>query len=73
MRTLARVLKRGGRLVVSHFDSSEGINKHHASCHAVMHDHLPDQAAMRDLFARAFLKIDLFIDEPGFYCILATK
>lgn len=73
MHTLSRILKRGGSLVVAHFDSSEGINKHHESCPAVMHDHLPDQSDMRALFQRSALSISCFIDEPGFYCIVAAK
>jgi len=71
--TLARILKPGGVFAVSHFDSSEGINKHHGSCHAVMHDRLPDEATMRSLLQSANLVIDVFIDEPGFYCIIANK
>jgi ubiquinone/menaquinone biosynthesis C-methylase UbiE len=70
---LSRILKRGGVFAVSHFDSSEGIKKHHESCHAVMHDQLPDEAAMRALLQAADLGIDVFIDEPGFYCIIARK
>jgi hypothetical protein len=38
-----------------------------------MHDHLPDETAMRALLKRAGLVINLFIDEPGFYCIIARK
>jgi ubiquinone/menaquinone biosynthesis C-methylase UbiE len=71
--TLSGILKPGGVFVVSHFDSSEGINRHHESCHAVMHDLLPDQATMRALLKAAGLTIGLFIDEPGFYCIIAKK
>lgn len=73
MTTLSRILKPRGVFTVSHFDSSEGINKHHGSCHAVMHDHLPDEAAMRALLQTADLGTDVFIDEPGFYCIIARK
>jgi ubiquinone/menaquinone biosynthesis C-methylase UbiE len=73
MAVLSRILKCGGTLVVAHFDSSEGINKHHGSCHAVMHDHLPVESEMRLLFRTAALNIGLFVDEPGFYCITATK
>ncbi|OIP93981.1 MAG: hypothetical protein COS57_05230 [Syntrophobacterales bacterium CG03_land_8_20_14_0_80_58_14] len=73
MTTLSRLLKPRGVFAVSHFDSSEGINKHHGSCHAVMHDHLPDEAAMRALLQTEALGIDVFIDEPGFYYILARK
>ncbi len=73
MTALLCILRPGGVFVVSHFDSSEGINRHHGSCHAVMHDHLPDETVMRALLKRAGLVINLFIDEPGFYCIIARK
>lgn len=70
---LSRILKPGGVFAVSHFDSSEGINKHHGSCHAVMHDRLPDEATMRSLLQSANFAIERFVDEAGFYCILAKK
>ena len=73
MTVLSRILKPRGAFVVSHFNSSEEIKKHHASCHAVMHDHLPDEEGMRSLLQTADLDIDVFIDEPGFYCIIAKK
>ncbi|MFH0727933.1 MAG: methyltransferase domain-containing protein [Pseudomonadota bacterium] len=73
LRALSRTLKPEGVFVVSHFSSSEEINRHHESCHAVMHDHLPDAASMRTMFQNARLTIEAFIDEPGFYCIIANK
>jgi demethylmenaquinone methyltransferase/2-methoxy-6-polyprenyl-1,4-benzoquinol methylase len=73
MRVLSCILKPQGVFAVSHFISSEEIKKHHGSCHAVMHDHLPDEAAMRTLFQKVDLNIEVFIDEPGFYCIIAKK
>lgn len=73
MKTLTHILKPGGVLVVSHFGSGDEINKHHESCHAVMHDRLPEEAAMLKLFEDAGLLIGLFINEPGFYCIIAGK
>ena len=73
LRALVRVLKPGGHLAVAHFISSDEIRRHHASCHAVMHDNLPDESVMRDLFRRAALNIREFIDESGFYLILADK
>ncbi len=69
--TLSRVLKPGGTFVVAHFESSEGIARHHGSCTAVMHDRLPDAAAMGAMLGRAGLASRVFIDEPGFYCIVA--
>jgi len=73
LRELARVLKRGGHLTIAHFISSDEVRHHHASCHAVMHDHLPNESAMRELFRLASLNIREFIDESGFYCVLADK
>lgn len=70
---LYRILNTAGVFVVSHFDSSDGINRHHESCDAVMHDYLPDEAGMRSLLETAGLHIDLFIDDPDFYCIRARK
>jgi hypothetical protein len=70
---LSRILKPCGVFAVSHFNSSEEIKKHHGSCHAVMHDHLPDEAGMRTLLQKVDLNIEVFIDEPGFYCIIAKK
>lgn len=72
-RTLSRILKPHGVFAVSHFDSSEGLKKHHESCHAVMHDHLPEEGAMRSLLQTVGLDIEVFIDETGFYCIIAKK
>ena len=69
MATLARILKPGGLLAVSHFASSDEINKHHENCGAVKRDRLAGEAEMRRLFEAAGLIIDIFIDEPGFYCI----
>jgi len=69
VQSLTRILKPQGVLVVSHFDSSEGINRHHGSCHAVMHDHLPGEQTMRTLLNDNGLQVDTFIDEPGFYYV----
>lgn len=70
---LSRILKPGGLFVISHFESSEGIKKHHESCHAVMHDHLPDKDSMYKMLQAVGLAIDTFIDEPGLYCVSAKK
>jgi demethylmenaquinone methyltransferase/2-methoxy-6-polyprenyl-1,4-benzoquinol methylase len=73
LRELSRVLKHGGHLTIAHFISSDEVRHHHASCHAVMHDHLPDESGMRELFRIVSLNIREFIDESGFYCVLADK
>jgi len=61
IRPAGSVLKSNGVFAVSHFDSSEAINKHHGSCHTVKHDHLPDEPGMRALFQ----KVDLNIEKSG--------
>jgi len=70
--TLCRILRPGGHLVVSHFSSAEGINRHHGSCEAVMHDHLPDEGSIRGLLTGAGLTVTRFMDEEGFYYISST-
>ncbi len=73
LATLCRILKPGGHLIVSHFSSAEGINKHHESCHAVMHDHLPRRRVdARPASTNAGLTITDFMDEEGFYYISST-
>ena len=73
MRCLSRILKPGGTFVIAHFESSEGIKRHHEACPAVAHDLLPTENEMRSLFQKAALSIDLFVDEQGFYCVRAKK
>lgn len=73
LKSLAGILKDDGILAVVHFKSSEGMNRHHETCSAVAHDHLPGRDEMLSLFQEAALTIDLFIDEPGFYCVRAKK
>lgn len=73
LQTIERILKPQGVLVIAHFDSSDGINMHHMSCQAVMHDHLPDKAAMREMLTESGFAIERFIDEKGFYYIQAHK
>lgn len=73
VRTLGRILKTRGILIIAHFDSSDGINHHHKSCHAVMHDYLPDEATIRMMMTSGGFDIETFIDEKGFYYIQARK
>ena len=71
--SLAGILKEGGTLAVIHFESSEGINRHHETCSALAHDFLPGQIEMLRIFQEADLDVNLFTDEPGFYCVRAIK
>ena len=70
---LSGMLKAGGTLVVVHFESSEGINRHHKANAAVARDFLPGREEMLDLFGKALLQVNLFIDESGFYCVRSVK
>lgn len=73
LRSLFELTKPSGKVVVAHFASASEINDHHRKSQAVMHDHLPDEAEMRGLFVEAGLAVDFFIDEPGFYYVIAGK
>lgn len=73
IRRLSQILKPRGIFVVSHFDSSDSVKKRHESCPAIMHDSLPGEAEMRKMIENAGLKIEMFTDEPGFYCLIAKK
>jgi demethylmenaquinone methyltransferase/2-methoxy-6-polyprenyl-1,4-benzoquinol methylase len=70
---LREILKPGGKLCIAHFGSAAEINDHHAKHEAVSHDHLPGENEMRQMIKQAGLQIELFMDEPGFYCILARR
>jgi ubiquinone/menaquinone biosynthesis C-methylase UbiE len=73
LETLSGILRPKGILAIAHFDSSEQINHHHSNCRAVMHDTLPDSSIMQALIRAAGFEITLFVDEPGFYCIVSIK
>ncbi|MFH1476259.1 MAG: methyltransferase domain-containing protein [Verrucomicrobiota bacterium] len=74
MRAMAAVLKKGGWLLLAHFDSPEALNHHHAHSHrAVKHDRLPDEASMRALFTNAGLTITKHVNANGFYAFRATQ
>jgi len=73
LRAIHRILKPQGKLVIAHFDSSEGINHHHKSCRAVMHDQLPGGDAMRTMLAAGGFDIEQFTDEKGFYYLQVEK
>jgi ubiquinone/menaquinone biosynthesis C-methylase UbiE len=60
IQSLTRILKPRSVPVVSHFDSSEEINRHHGSCRAVMHDHLPGEQTMRTFLNDHGLQVDAF-------------
>ena len=72
LRAMAAVLKKGGWLLLAHFDSPKALNHHHSASHmAVKHDRLPDETSMRALFANAGLAITKHVNANGFYAFLA--
>lgn len=73
VQRLAEQLKTGGRLVISHFNSAHELNSHHRKFGPVMHDVLPDEAAMRQMISAAGLVLERFVDESGFYLLSASK
>jgi ubiquinone/menaquinone biosynthesis C-methylase UbiE len=73
LNALSRILKGDGTLAVVHFESSEGINRHHGKNAAVAHDTLPERDEMLAMFRDASLEVNLFVDEPGFYCVRSIK
>lgn len=70
---LNRVLKQGGRLVISHALSSVEIKTHHKGSSPVAKDTLPEEKEMRRLLKQTgFMEIQI-TDEPGFYLCIAIK
>jgi len=68
-----RVLKNGGKLIISHALSSAEIKTYHSGISAVAHDVLPEEAEMRRLLEHAGFT-DIYIeDRPGFYLCLSRK
>lgn len=73
LNRIAGMLKPGRGLLISHFDSAEDINMHHGKHESVMHDHLPDEQAMRAMVSGAGLETEIFMDQKGFYLLKAVK
>jgi demethylmenaquinone methyltransferase/2-methoxy-6-polyprenyl-1,4-benzoquinol methylase len=74
LEAINHILRQGGSLVISHFDSAEDLNRHHSRVKGpVKHDRLPDDPEMRRLCKNAGFVIKKFINEKGFYLILAES
>ncbi|MBN1625170.1 MAG: class I SAM-dependent methyltransferase [Deltaproteobacteria bacterium] len=74
MESIANKLKQNGRFAVAHFDSSDKLNNHHRKAGGpVEHDMLPSREKMFSLCEDAGMSVKEFIDEEGFYLILAKK
>ncbi|NLC59068.1 MAG: methyltransferase domain-containing protein [Armatimonadetes bacterium] len=73
LAAMSAALKPEGYLAIAHFASSEELARHHQGSSPVSHDCLPEEATMRALIAGAGLEWLQFVDEPGFYLVLARK
>ena len=68
-----RVLRPGGKLIISHALSSAEIRAHRSSVSAVAHDMLPEKPEMRRLLERAGFDEICIKNEPGCYLCLSIK
>ncbi|AFM24897.1 class I SAM-dependent methyltransferase [Desulfomonile tiedjei] len=74
LRCLATALKKGGRFIVFHFMNSAGINDLHRKADvSVLHDMLPAETEMRNLFRAAGMSIDMLRDDELGYLLSATR
>jgi ubiquinone/menaquinone biosynthesis C-methylase UbiE len=73
VREFHRVLKPGGTAHVLHLASRETINRHHDMHHAVHGDHMPDESAMRAMFAGAGFIAVVLREDADRYCFSARK
>lgn len=71
---MSRVLRPGGRLIISHALSSSELETHHKTVSpAIIHDLLPKESEMRRLLEDAGFTEICIKDEPGCYLCLSTK
>ncbi|MDR2744116.1 MAG: class I SAM-dependent methyltransferase [Desulfovibrio sp.] len=73
VREFHRVLKPGGTAHVLHLASRRAINRHHDMHHAVHGDHMPDENAMRAMFAGAGFTASALREDADKYCFSARK
>lgn len=73
VREIARVLRKGGLMVIAHMANREELNRHHAGSNAVMHDCLPPDEVIKSLIADACLELVSFEERPGRFLIKARK
>jgi len=74
LRRLGRSLRPGGRLVILHFRSRAEINAFHTQVGGeVASDHLPDDATLAALLAKASLAQIRLVDHEGLFLLEAAK
>jgi ubiquinone/menaquinone biosynthesis C-methylase UbiE len=71
---LVRLLRRGGKLVISHPIGREAVNRvHSSSCGPIQSDVVPSPAQMHSLLTDAGLTNIWILDEPDFYMASANR
>lgn len=71
---IARVLKRGGTLVIAHADSRDAINRRHRDIGGPVRDHcLPPDRHMEHLVRSAGLELSYISDKSASYVLKAEK
>ncbi|MFH1454128.1 MAG: class I SAM-dependent methyltransferase [Armatimonadota bacterium] len=74
LKSLSKVLKPKGKLIVAHSDSKKKINRvHREAGKDVKDDIIPSKNKMKALFKDVNLKIKEFIDDDKMYLIKAEK
>jgi len=73
LHNMNRLLRSGGKLIISHALSSAEIRVHHRNVSAVAHDMLPEKPEMRRLLERAGFDEICIKDEPRCYLCLSIK
>ena len=67
LQEMARVTKRGGRVLIAHLMSRHQIARHHHASPEVASHCLPPDGEMERLFSEAGLETATIQDEPGLY------
>ena len=68
------MLKRGGRLIVSHFMNSGEVNNLHRKTHpAVVNDFLPGEEEMRKILESEGITVQYIIDDESGYLLKSSK
>ncbi len=71
---LATALKPNGKMVVSHFMNSSGVNSLHRKTNpAVAKDFLPENEQMQQIFSGAGLVVEYIVDDDKGYLLKAHK
>lgn len=73
MQEMARVTRRGGRVVIAHLMSRRQVARHHDANPEVAGHYLPSDEQMRRLFSAAGLDAVTIEDVPGRYLAIAEK